>query len=178
MAGPPQIAYNVPVTDPLSQDSNVFAKVTEPVHDKFNAYQCSGSGYVMRRSALDDIGGWPLVNVGDDIVCSYLLTGAGWKCAFIEDQLQFGEAPGSLHSYVSQRVRWVCISTSAFEPKTDAPCLEQRKSLSRQTLQVLPTARREPSSAYRTSLCSAACPEAIYGPTDIGNLCRSPCNLP
>ncbi|KAF2166946.1 glycosyltransferase family 2 protein [Zasmidium cellare ATCC 36951] len=110
LVSPPQLSYNIPEGDELGQDSNVFQLIMEPIRDSFGCSQCSGSGYVMRRRALDSIGGWPLSNVGEDIVCSYVLVQAGWKAAFIEDELQFGMAPGSLHAYAAQRVRWTAGS--------------------------------------------------------------------
>jgi cellulose synthase/poly-beta-1,6-N-acetylglucosamine synthase-like glycosyltransferase len=105
----PHQFYNILDEDALSQDSNAFSQILEPNRDYFDASQCAGSGYVMRRSALDTIGGWPLANVGEDILCSYALQEQGWKTKFIPDQLQFGLAPGSFHAFIKQRIRWVRI---------------------------------------------------------------------
>ena len=115
LVGPPQLAYNIPEGDPLSQDSNVFAQILEPIRNEFGCSQCSGSGYIMRRSALASIGGWPLATIGADILCSYLLQEQGWKTASITDEVQFGMSPGSFHAYIGQRIRWVrtsCVRTS------------------------------------------------------------------
>ena len=107
LVSPPQLSYNILQDDELCQDSNVYAQILEPSRDYFGCSQCSGSGYVMRRSALDTIGGWPLANIGEDIVCSNMLQEQGWKTKYIPDQLQFGLVPDSIHSYVNQRIRWV-----------------------------------------------------------------------
>ena len=68
---------------------------------------CTGSGFVVRRSALAEIGGWPLVEVGEDFMCSTFLSNAGWKTAFIGEDLQFGLGVDSMKAYVKQRTRWV-----------------------------------------------------------------------
>ena len=68
---------------------------------------CTGTGFIVRRSALADIGGWPLVDAGEDFMCSALLCNAGWKVAFVREDLQFGLAPSSLRAQVKQRMRWV-----------------------------------------------------------------------
>lgn len=47
------------------------------MHDSIGCSHCFGSGYIIRRAALDDIGGWPRVQVGEDIFCSYMLAGHG-----------------------------------------------------------------------------------------------------
>ncbi|CAK1356523.1 unnamed protein product [Cercospora beticola] len=106
VVSPPQSFYNVPDKDILAQDASVLQQVLEPARDRIGCSMCHGSGYVMRRAALESIGGWPLVNIGEDILCSYLLNQAGWQTAFIEDELQFGVTCESFHAYVSQRMRW------------------------------------------------------------------------
>lgn len=82
-------------------------KFTEPLNDCLDAACCTGSAYVLRYEALRDIGGLPLAPCGEDIVLSALLSRAGWKVAFIREELQFGLGPGSFLAYVKQRMRWV-----------------------------------------------------------------------
>jgi cellulose synthase/poly-beta-1,6-N-acetylglucosamine synthase-like glycosyltransferase len=107
LVSPPQLFYNILAEDELCQDSNVFSQILEPFRDLLDSSQCSGSGYVMRRHAVDSIGGWPLANIGEDIVCSNMLQKQGWKTRYIPDELQFGLAPDSFHAYINQRIRWV-----------------------------------------------------------------------
>ncbi|KAG9241342.1 glycosyltransferase like family 2-domain-containing protein [Calycina marina] len=109
LACPPQCYYNVPHNDPLGQKAefDVWFSVFEPLNDRLDAAMCTGSGYIVRRSALKDIGGWPLVEAGEDFMCSAVLSNSGWKVVFIREDLQFGLAPDSLHSYIKQRTRWV-----------------------------------------------------------------------
>ena len=76
---------------------------------------CTGSGFVVRRKALTEIGGWPLVDAGEDLMCSNLLSNSGWKIAFVPEDVQLGLAPGSLRALVKQRMRWVSIPPSAQE---------------------------------------------------------------
>jgi cellulose synthase/poly-beta-1,6-N-acetylglucosamine synthase-like glycosyltransferase len=109
LVSPPQQSYNILDDDRLGQDTHFFRKIFEPYRDFFGSSQCSGSGYVMRRNALDTIGGWPLANIGEDILCSYLLQEQGWKTRYIPDDLQFGLAPDSFHSFINQRIRWVSL---------------------------------------------------------------------
>ncbi|KAL8726065.1 MAG: hypothetical protein Q9166_006944 [cf. Caloplaca sp. 2 TL-2023] len=109
LACPPQQYYNVPGNDPLGQqaDFEILFTVLEPLNDRLGAAMCTGSGYVVRRSALEDIGGWPLAETGEDYMCSAILGNAGWKVAFIREKLQWGLAPDSLRAMVKQRMRWV-----------------------------------------------------------------------
>ena len=79
----------------------------EPLRDKLGAASYTGSGYILRRSATKDIGGLPLVDVGEDILFSYLLHGAGWAVSYIREEMQFGLAPETYEAYIKQRMRWV-----------------------------------------------------------------------
>jgi cellulose synthase/poly-beta-1,6-N-acetylglucosamine synthase-like glycosyltransferase len=107
LVSPPHNYYNILQEDDLGQDGSAFSQISEPSRGFFDCSQCAGSGYIMRRCALDTIGGWPLANVGEDIICSTMLQEQGWKTQFIPDQLQFGLVPDSFHSYINQRIRWV-----------------------------------------------------------------------
>ena len=101
--------YNVPAHDPLGQqaDFDMFFTIQEVLNDRLGGAMCTGTGYVVRRSALTEIGGWPLAETGEDYMCSALLSDAGWKIAFVRENLQLGLAPGSLLGLLKQRMRWV-----------------------------------------------------------------------
>ena len=79
----------------------------EVLNDSLDAPMCTGTGYVARCSAIEEIGGWPLAYAGEDYMCSALLSGAGWRLAFVREPLQTGLAPESLSALVKQRTRWV-----------------------------------------------------------------------
>ena len=81
----------------------------ELLNDYLGAPMCTGTGYVARRSAIAEIGGWPLAYTGEDYMCSALLTGAGWDVVFVRSFLQTGLAPESLTAAMKQRMRWVCF---------------------------------------------------------------------
>ncbi|KAL9071760.1 MAG: hypothetical protein Q9161_004024 [Pseudevernia consocians] len=108
IACPPQKYYNVPAHDPLGQqaDFDMFFTIQEVLNDRLGGAMCTGTGYVVRRSALTEIGGWPLAETGEDYMCSALLSDAGWKIAFVREYLQLGIAPGSLLGLLKQRMRW------------------------------------------------------------------------
>ncbi|KAJ9115182.1 hypothetical protein QFC24_007055 [Naganishia onofrii] len=52
LACPPQLFYNVPDDDLLVQSLDPFVHVMEPIKDACGVAWCTGSGYVIRRSAL------------------------------------------------------------------------------------------------------------------------------
>jgi cellulose synthase/poly-beta-1,6-N-acetylglucosamine synthase-like glycosyltransferase len=89
-----------------------FSGVTELIHDSLGHADCLGSGYIMRRAALEEIGGFPIESLSEDVCCSAKMLGAGWKTSFIPESLQHGSVPESYNAHVKQRTRWVRIRSS------------------------------------------------------------------
>lgn len=74
---PPPRFYNVPADDPLSQSLFVFQRFEEVVKDRAGFPWCTGSGWVMRRAALQQIGGFPGKSLTEDLLCGNILLGKG-----------------------------------------------------------------------------------------------------
>jgi hypothetical protein len=98
--------YNVPDNDPLCQSLDAFIHVMEPTKDANGVAWCTGSGYVIRRKALEAVGGWPVGSLAEDVYTSSLLLGFGWKTAYCHEPLQFGTVPDTLIGHLKQRTRW------------------------------------------------------------------------
>jgi len=106
LACPPQLFYNTPREDPLSQSLDFFVHVLEGIKDALGVAWCTGSGYLLRREALEEIGWFPLGSLAEDVATSTLMLGKGWKTAFVHEPLQFGTVPDSFGSHLKQRTRW------------------------------------------------------------------------
>lgn len=106
LACPPQLFYNTPPSDPLSQSLDLFVHVIEPIKDSMGVAWCTGSGYVVRREALDDIGNFPLGSLAEDVATSTLMLGKGWRTAYVHEPLQFGTVPEDFGGHLKQRTRW------------------------------------------------------------------------
>ena len=79
----------------------------EPLKQTLGVAWCTGSGYVMRRQALEDIGGFPTYSLAEDVFTSSLMLGAGWRAVYVDEPLQHGLMPDSLSAHLKQRTRWV-----------------------------------------------------------------------
>lgn len=104
--------YDIPVNDPLTQTMSHFAGMNETINDALGNANCLGSGFIMRRTALKAIGGFPTESLSEDVCCSATLLGAGWKTAFIPEAVQYGSVPDSYLGHVKQRTRWVSTKNS------------------------------------------------------------------
>ena len=66
-----------------------------------------GSGAVFRRSAINEVSGFNLMSITEDIHTSQHLHARGWKSAFVEKDLAVGLTAENLASYIVQRRRWM-----------------------------------------------------------------------
>jgi cellulose synthase (UDP-forming) len=80
--------------------------------DGMGAMFCCGTNAVFRRSALEEIGGFPEESLTEDFELSVHLHERGWRTAYVPEVLARGLGPEDMASYVSQQQRWSrgCLS--------------------------------------------------------------------
>ncbi|KAH8126285.1 nucleotide-diphospho-sugar transferase [Trichoderma asperelloides] len=83
--------YNVQMNDPLGQANLVGIPIP---------------GYILRREALKDIGGFPTECLTEDVQTSMNMMARGWKIAYLPTALQYGLVLDTYLSHVKQFVRW------------------------------------------------------------------------
>ncbi|KAL8958534.1 MAG: hypothetical protein Q9183_005815 [Haloplaca sp. 2 TL-2023] len=130
MANPPQRHYNVPNGDPLGQTMHILFDVMEPLKNATNAAWCCGSGFVVRRKALDEIDGVPEESINEDILTSFYLTAAGWKIVYVPEDVQWGLVPTKIMSHLKLQKRMCAgiISTAAgaWNPRSRTMTTEEK----------------------------------------------------
>ncbi|KAL8788172.1 MAG: hypothetical protein Q9213_001811 [Squamulea squamosa] len=115
LASPPQRHYNVPDSDPLGQVMDILFDVVEPFKNTTNSAWCCGSGFVVRRDALDVIGGVPEESLNEDILTSFFLTAAGWQIVYVHEDVQWGLVSSTIQSHLKREKRSCAgiVSTAA-----------------------------------------------------------------
>ena len=105
---PPQNFYNMPSRDPLGTnlDLHHLYSVSIALQDSRNSAWCTGTGFVARRSAIDDIGGFPSDSLTEDVLAFLQVVSRGWKALFVPEAVQWGISPLAFDSIVRQRQRW------------------------------------------------------------------------
>jgi len=87
-------------------DQSMFFEVIMPGKDRHNgAYWC-GSAAVLRRRALEDIGGIATDTVAEDFHTTIRMHSHGWTTRYHDETLVQGLAPHDLASFLLQRDRW------------------------------------------------------------------------
>jgi len=87
-------------------EQSLFFRVIQAGKDRLNSAFFCGSCAVVRRKALDDIGGFATGSVTEDIHTSIKLHKRGWRSVYYAKSLAFGLAPSSAIPFLKQRLRW------------------------------------------------------------------------
>lgn len=92
----------------------LFFKIIQRGKDVLNAAFFCGSCAVIRRSALDEIGGFATETVTEDVHTAIKLHKRGYRSVYYGESLAFGLAPHSIDTYLKQRMRWGMGSMQVF----------------------------------------------------------------
>ncbi len=110
----PQFFYNLSAfeefsntaTDEHWEQQSMFFHYLQPGKQHWNSAFFCGTCAVIRRSALDEVGGIATDTITEDIHTSVLLHARGWKSTYLDEHLATGLAPTDVISYFKQRMRW------------------------------------------------------------------------
>jgi cellulose synthase (UDP-forming) len=108
----PQDFYNVDAFshrvagEAVWSEQSVFYKVIQRGKDTWNASFLCGSCVLLRRSALEAVGGFAVDTVTEDIHTSIRLHKKGFRSVYHAESLAYGLAPHNIDTYLSQRIRW------------------------------------------------------------------------
>lgn len=100
------IQINLGLGSAWSDDQRFFFDVVMPSRDAWGVAFCCGTGFLLRREALNAIGGFPTASVCEDMLMSLKLMRRGLRTVYLNEELCLGLAPESLEAYFVQRRRW------------------------------------------------------------------------
>ena len=124
----------------------VFYRFIQPGRNRFNAAFCVGTNVILRREAIDDIGGLYTDSKSEDVWTSLTLHERGWRTVYIPTVLAVGDAPETVEAYSKQQLRW---ATGGFEILlTHNPLSPRRRLTMDQRIQYFVTA-----TFYLTGIC-------------------------
>lgn len=90
----------------LWEEQRLFFSVLQPGKDARGAAFFCGSAALLRRSALESVGGFSHHSITEDIETSLRLHASGWRSAFYGESLAYGLAAGSAAAFHTQHLRW------------------------------------------------------------------------
>ena len=111
----------------LPGENSLFHDFIQKGNDTWNATMFCGSNALIRRSALEEIGGIAVETVTEDAHTSLKLTRRGWSSVYLDQPLAAGLSTETLASHVGQRIRWARGMVQIF--RVDNPMLGRGLSL-------------------------------------------------
>jgi len=90
----------------LLPDEESFYRWIEPVRSSWRAVVCAGTSFLVRRSVLEEVGGFVEPAISEDLVTGMVLASRGWELRYLGEKLSAGLAAETMLDFVRQRQRW------------------------------------------------------------------------
>ena len=113
------IARNLGLEDILTPEEEVFYRQLEPIKDGAGSVVCSGTSFVVRRSALEAIGGFVTDSLSEDYFTGIRLSAHGYRLVYLDEKLSAGLAAENIAAHATQRLRWSRGTLQAFFIKSN-----------------------------------------------------------
>ena len=109
----PQTFYNI---DPISRnlgleniltpEEEIFYRQIQLFRDDASAVGCVGTSFVVRRKALELVGGFVTESISEDYFTGIRLSAQGYRLIYLEEKLSAGLAAENISGHATQRLRW------------------------------------------------------------------------
>ena len=103
---PDPFERNLGIFREIPNEGALFYGIIQDGSDLWNATFFCGSCAVIRRNALEEVGGVAVETVTEDAHTSLRMQRRGWNTAYIRFPQAGGLATGSLAAHIGQRIRW------------------------------------------------------------------------
>jgi cellulose synthase (UDP-forming) len=87
-------------------EQRFFFHTIMPSRDAWGAAFCCGSCMILRRAAMQEIGGVPIGSITEDMLQTLVMLRHGYRTIYLDEPLSAGLAPESLEAFIVQRKRW------------------------------------------------------------------------
>lgn len=103
---PDPFERNLHTTGKVPPEQNLFYDTVQVSNDYWNSTFFCGSCALIRRAALEDVGGMAVETVTEDAHTALKMQSRGWDTCYLNIPQAAGLATESFSGYVGQRIRW------------------------------------------------------------------------
>jgi len=101
------LQQNLAMRDAIPDDQRFFFEAIMPGRDGWDAAFCCGSNGIIRREAMDAVGGkLPGGSITEDMLLTLVMLRKGYITRYLNEPLAYGLAPESMTAFFVQRARW------------------------------------------------------------------------
>ncbi|OLP56457.1 cellulose synthase catalytic subunit (UDP-forming) [Rhizobium rhizosphaerae] len=105
-ANPDPVERNLGTYATMPSENEMFYTMIQKGLDRWNASFFCGSAAVLRREALEEVGGFSGITITEDCETALELHSRGWNSVYVDKPLITGLQPESFTSFIGQRSRW------------------------------------------------------------------------
>jgi cellulose synthase (UDP-forming) len=116
---PDPVARNIGLENELPQEVEIFSRFYQPLRDGVDTALCYGSSFLVRRSTLDETGGFVTDSLSEDYFTGIRLAAQGSKVIFLGESLSAGLSAENMTAHIAQRLRWARGTLQAFFIKSN-----------------------------------------------------------
>ncbi|MBP2299176.1 cellulose synthase (UDP-forming) [Azospirillum picis] len=103
---PDPVEYNLGTFERMPSENEMFYYSIQPGLDRWNGSFFCGSAALLRRAALEEVGGFSGDTVTEDCETALELHSRGWRSVYLPRPLIAGLQPETFDSFIAQRSRW------------------------------------------------------------------------
>ncbi|MGF1478904.1 MAG: glycosyltransferase [Cyanophyceae cyanobacterium] len=108
------VARNLGLETVLTHEEEVCQRHYQLLRDGLETVVCSGTAFVVRRSALAEVGGFVTQSLSEDYFTGIRLAACGYRTLYLSESLSAGLAAENIAAHVAQRLRWARGTLQAF----------------------------------------------------------------
>ncbi|MGD2181976.1 glycosyltransferase [Lusitaniella coriacea] len=108
------ISRNLGIEEHLTHEVEMFSRHYQLLRDGAESSLCYGSSFLVRRSALEEIGGFVTETLSEDYFTGIRLSDRGYDVIYLDENLSAGLVAEDLAGHIAQRQRWTRGTLQAF----------------------------------------------------------------
>jgi cellulose synthase (UDP-forming) len=108
------VARNLGLENFILPQEEMFYRLIQPSRDGVDGAVCTGTSFVVRRSALEEIGGFVTDSVCEDYFTGIRISVRGYQLIYLDEKLSAGLATEDMATQLAQRLRWTQGTLQAF----------------------------------------------------------------
>ncbi|MDB9312724.1 glycosyltransferase [Spirulina sp. CS-785/01] len=108
------IATNLGLEKELTHEVEIFSRHYQKLRDGAGSPLCYGSAFVLRRKALEEVGGFTTGTLSEDYFTGLRLSSLGYQVIYLDETLSAGLVAETLAGHIAQRQRWARGTLQAF----------------------------------------------------------------
>ena len=108
------IARNLGLENVVTSEEEVFYRQIQPNRDDADSVVCAGTSVIVRRSALQEAGGFVTDSLSEDYFTGIRLSAQGYQLIYLDEKLSAGLAAENISAHATQRLRWAQGTLQAF----------------------------------------------------------------